>query len=207
MGRIKMSGNATTEFDADYYEFHVNVSATNENSGYSVSKGRRITESILRMLTEKIGIDIKNITLESERTESTFDDNDNIVYDFEKKFFFCYKADNGITETITELLEDMSGVTYNIEFRLDDKSEKEQLVMSEAVNNSREKAEKLAKALGSRITGFEEIQYRFSESTDDYELCDIAPMCNGSPPKPLAADLKNPKIKISKSVEIIWITD
>lgn len=87
-----MSGNATTEFDADYYEFHVNVSATNENSGYSVSKGRRITESILRMLTKKIGIDIKNITLESERTESTFDDNDNIVYDFEKKFFFLLQS-------------------------------------------------------------------------------------------------------------------
>lgn len=206
MGRIKMSGNATTEFDADYYEFHVNVSATNENSGYSVSKGRRITESILRMLTEKIGIDIKNITLESEKNNIIYCEDK--VYNFEKKFFFCYKSDNGITETITELLEDMSGVTYNIEFRLDDKSEKEQLVMSEAVNNSREKAEKLAKALGSRITGFEEIQYRFSESADDYELCDIFSITSpNDSPKPLAADLKNPKIKISKSVEIIWITD
>lgn len=206
MGRIKMSGNATTEFDADYYEFHVNVSATNENSGYSVSKGRRITESILRMLNEKIGIDIKNITLESEKNNVIY--REDKVYNFEKKFFFCYKADNGITETITELLEDMSGVTYNIEFRLDDKSEKEQLVMSAAVNNSREKAEKLAKALGSCITGFEEIQYRFSESADDYELCDIFSTTSpNNSPKSLAADLKNPKIKISKSVEIIWITD
>lgn len=196
------------EFEPDYYEFHITVSTTNENSGYSVSEGRRITESILRMLNEKIGIDIKNITLEKEKTNVTYDNNNNKAYAFEKKFFFCYKADNSITETITELLEDMSGVTYDIEFRLNNKSEKEQLVMSTAVNNSKEKAEKLAKALGSRITGFEEIKHRFSESTDELELCDVfRSISPNASPKPLAADLKNPKIKISKSVDIIWTTD
>lgn len=202
-----MTGKSEIEFEPDYYEFHITVSTINKNSGYSVSEGHRITESILRMLNEKIGIDIKNITLENEKTDGTYYNSNNKAYDFEKKFFFCYKADNGITETITELLEDMSGVTYDIEFKLNDKSGKEQLVMSTAVNNSKEKAEKLAKALGSRITGFEEIRYRFSESTDDYELCDIAYMCNESTPKPLSADLKNPKITISKSVDIIWTTD
>lgn len=207
MGKIKMGGNATMEFDPDYYEFHLTVSTTNENSGYSVSKGRRITESILRMLNEKIGVDIKNITLENEKTNNTYYNN-NKAYTFEKKFFFCYKADNSITETITKLLEDISGVTYDIEFKLNDKSEKEQLVMSTAVSNSKEKAEKLAKALGSHITGFEEIKYRFSESIDDYELCGIfRSMSSDDSTKPLAADLKNPKIEISKSVEVIWLTD
>lgn len=202
-----MTGKSEMKFEPDYYEFHITVSATNENSGYSVSEGRRITESILRMLNEKIGIDIKNVTLEKEKTNVTYDNN-NKAYAFEKKFFFCYKADNSITETITELLEDMSGVTYDIEFRLNNKSEKEQLVMSTAVNNSKEKAEKLAKALGSRITGFEEIKYRFSESTDELELCDVfRSISPNASPKPLAADLKNPKIKISKSVDIIWTTD
>lgn len=203
-----MTGKSEIEFEPDYYEFHITVSAINENSGYSVSEGRRITESILRMLNEKIGIDIKNITLENEKTNSTYYNSNNKAYTFEKKFFFCYKADNGITETITELLEDMSGVTYDIEFKLNDKSGKEQLVMSTAVNNSKEKAEKLAKALGSRITGFEEIKYRFSESTDDYELCDVfRSVSPNASLKPLAADLKNPKITISKSVDIIWTTD
>ena len=208
MGKIKMGGNSTMEFEPDYCEFHITVSAINENSGYSISKGRRITESLLRLLNERIGIDIKDITLENEKTDSTYDNDDNTIYDFEKKLFFCYKADNRITEAITELLEDMSGVTYNIKFKLNNKSEKEQLVMSTAVNDSKEKAEKLAEALGSRITGFEEIKYRFNEYTDDVVLHDMLYMCmDGSTPPPLASDLKNPKIEISKTVEIIWLTD
>lgn len=203
-----MGGSATMEFDPDYCEFHITVTATNETSGYSIAKGRRITESVLRMLNEKIGIDIENITLKSEETDSSYDNNDNTVYEFEKKFFFCYKADNSITEAVTEMLEDMSGVTYSIEFKLNDKSGKEQLVMSTAVNDSKEKAEMLAEALGSRITGFEEIKYRFNESTDDVVIHDMLYMCaDQSTPPHLASKLKNPKIEISKNVEVIWLTD
>lgn len=201
-----MSGNATIEFEADYYEFHITVSVMGKTSGDAISKGHSRTEEIFSSLQNKLGIDIKMITLQDEKTSSRYERKDG--YRFKKEFYFQYEANNNTTESVVSLLEKISDVEYDIKFKLADKSTKEQQVLFEAINNAKEKAEKLATALGSHIIGFEEIKYEFSESTDDYELCDVFSIISSNDsPKPLAADLKNPKIKISKSVEIIWITD
>lgn len=169
-------------------------------------EGRRRTEEILRLLQTKVGIDVKMITLENEKTNTLYNQYDE--YNFKKKFYFQYKANNSITESVVALLENMSDIEYEIDFKLNNKSEKEQLVMSSAVNNSKEKAEKLATALGSCITGFEEIKYRFNEKLSDSDDVDEIYRCfDDSAPKSIAAELKNPKIQISKSVEIIWTTD
>lgn len=40
MGKIKMGGNATMEFEADYYEFHITVSVISGNSGDAISRGQ-----------------------------------------------------------------------------------------------------------------------------------------------------------------------
>ena len=103
----------------------------------------------------------------------------------------------------------MSDVEYDIAFKLENESEKEQQVLSLAVNNAKEKAEKLAESLGSHINGFEEIKYKFNENTTDtYELNDIfCALSEENVNKSLASDLKNPKIEISKNVEVIWLTD
>ncbi|MDE5556827.1 MAG: SIMPL domain-containing protein [Ruminococcus sp.] len=207
MGKIKMGGNSTMEFEPDYYEFHITVSVISGASGNAVSKGRTRTEEILRQLRDKLGIDINTVILKDEKTNALYNRKDG--YRFEKQFYFCYKASNLITENIVSILEKMSDVEYKVEFKLENEPEKEQLVLSSAVNNAKEKAEQLATALGSNINGFEEIKYKFSEnSNNDIDLCDIfCAFADEGVSESLASDLKNPKIKISKAVEIIWLTD
>lgn len=206
MGKIKMGGNATMEFEPDYYEFHITVSVISGTSGDAVSKGRYHTEEIIRLLQDKMGIDVKTITLKDEKTNALYNRKDG--YQFEKEFYFQYKANNHTTESVVALLEQMSDVEYDINFKLENESEKEQLVMSAAVNNAKEKAEKLATALGSHITGFEEIRYEFNDELSDNVFYGCVCACaDEGVPKSLASDLKNPKIEISKSVEIIWTTD
>lgn len=201
-----MNGNATMEFEPDYYEFHIKISVTSGTSGNAVLKGRSCTEEILHLLQDKLGFDIKTFTLKDEETQAMYNRKDG--YRFEKEFYFQYEPDNGITESITSLLENMSDIEYEIQFRLNNKPEKEQQVLSLAVNNAREKAEKLASSLGSHINGFKEIRYEFEDqfnSEDRYFGC-IA-CADRSVPESLASDLKNPKIEISKTIEIIWLTD
>ncbi|MDE6797048.1 MAG: SIMPL domain-containing protein [Ruminococcus sp.] len=206
MGKIKMGGSATMEFDPDYYEFYIAVSVISGTSGNAVTKGRKRTEEILQQLRNKLGIDINNIFLKDEKTKALYNRKDG--YQFEKQFYFRYKADNHITENIVSLLENMSDVEYNIAFKLENESEKEQLVLSSAINNAKEKAEQLAKALGSHINGFKEITYEFDN--DFYYGADMDYMCacaDDDSEESLASDLKNPKIEISKNVEVIWLTD
>lgn len=206
MGKIKMGGNATMEFAPDYYEFYIEVSVISGTSGNAVAKGRTRTEEILRQLRDKLGIDIKNVILKDEKTKSLYNRKDG--YEFEKSFYFRYEPSNRMTENIVSLLENMSDVEYEIKFGLENESEKEQLVLSAAVNDAKEKAEKIASSLGSHINGFKEIAYEFNDS---YYGADMDFMCcyeeEESAPETLAADLKNPKIEISKTVEIVWLTD
>lgn len=206
MGKIKMGGNATMEFDPDYYEFHITVSVISGTSGNAVSKGRSRTEEILQQLRDKLGIDINTVILKDEKTNALYNKKDG--YRFEKQFYFCYKASNSMTENIVSILEKMSDVEYDIKFKLENESEKEQLVLSSAVNNAKEKAEKIASSLGSHINGFKEIIYEFEDkhNKDLYLIC-AAGCVDEDAPESLASDLKNPKIKISKTVEIIWLTD
>lgn len=205
MGKIKMGGNATMEFEPDYYEFHIKVSVISGTSGNAVSKGRTRTEEILRQLHDKLGINISDVILKDEKTNALFNRKDG--YRFEKEFYFRYNASNRITEDIVSLLETMSDVEYDVKFMLKDESEKEQQVLSMAVNNAKEKAEKIASSLGSHVNGFKEIMYEFNEKyNEDLELA-CAYCSDECVSESLAADLKNPKIEISKSVEVIWITD
>lgn len=206
MGKIKMGGNATMEFEPDYYEFHIKVSVISGTSGNAVAKGRSRTEEILRLLHDKLGFDIKKFTLKDEETQSLYNRKDGYI--FEKEFYFQYEPNNSITESITSLLENMSDVEYNVKFKLNDEPEKEQQVLSLAVNNAREKAEKIASSLGSHINGFKEIIYEFNgKSFQDVYLACAGSCENRCVPESLASDLKNPKIEISKTVEIIWLTD
>lgn len=193
------------EFEPDYYEFHITVSVISGTSGTAVAKGRSRTEEILRQLRDKLGFDIKNVILKDERTTSAYNRKDG--FGFQKSFYFRYEPNNRITENIVSLLENMSDVEYDIKFKLENESEKEQLVLSAAVNDAKEKAEKIAVSLGSHINGFKEIIYEFNDklNKDIYLGCIACASCDA--PETLAADLKNPKIKISKTVEIVWLTD
>lgn len=205
MGRIRMGGNATMEFEPDYCEFHITVSAVGETSGKAITNGKKVTEDILTLLHDKTGIDIKTVTLKKEQTREAYSSRKDQKYVFEKEFYFCCKADNHITETITDLLTDMNDISYHTEYKLENISEKEQSAISVAVNNSREKAEKLAIALNSKITGFEEIRCD-TNSENMYETEKFALACAGNA-RSLASELQNKKIEISKSVDIIWITE
>lgn len=201
-----MGGNATMEFAPDYYEFYIEVSVISGTSGNAVAKGRTRTEEILRQLRDKLGIDIKNVILKDEKTKSLYNRKDG--YEFEKSFYFRYEPSNRMTENIVSLLENMSDVEYEIKFGLENESEKEQLVLSAAVNDAKEKAEKIASSLGSHINGFEEIKYKFNDKiSDDVFISDILQPLNEDTTKTLSSDLKNPKIEISKTVEIVWLTD
>lgn len=204
MGIINMVGKATMEFEPDYCEFHITVSVINETSGDAISKGQYRTEEILRLLQNKLGIDIKTVTLKDEKTKALYNRKDG--YQFEKKFYFQYEADNHITESIITLLEQTTDVEYDVRFKLKNKSEKEEIVMNAAVKDSKDKAEKLATALGSQITGFQTIRYDFDDRKIRSVVDSISACCS-APTESLASDLKNPKIEISKSVDIIWTTD
>ena len=206
MGRIKISGSATMEFEPDQCRFNATVSVRSGTSGDTIAKGKYRTEEILRLLNEKAGISIESIVLDDEEMRQSYNTEDG--YFFRKSFHFIYPADNRITETVTSLLETLADVEYSYVFELSDRSDKEAVVMSAAVGNAREKAETIAASLGSSITGFDEIKYEYTgDGPNDNAILCCKSALGANAADSLASKLKNPKITISKSVDIIWITE
>lgn len=206
MGKIKISGSSTMQFEPDYCEFRITVHLNSGTSGDTLSKGRYRTEEVLRALQEKTGIDITSVVLDGERLEQSYRQEEG--YNYRKTFSLRYQADNHITEAVTSLLENMADIEYSYDFGLSDKAAKEATVMAAAINDAKAKAENIAASLNSKIVGYEEIKYEFTESNDDNDDNEIL-YCRAvvASADSLASKLKNPKIEISKNVNIVWITE
>ena len=206
MGKIKMGGSAFMEFEPDYYRCTVSVSVEGATSGAAVADGRAKVEEILRALRDELGIEIESIVLSKEKVEEKYNRN---IYEFSKAFYFDYAPDNAITEAIAKIFENFTSVEYSVHFNLNDEDAKRKQVISLALEDANKKAELLANALGSKIVGFEEIEYRY----DDCELDDESSMdwmiqeSIHHKSNSLASQLKNQKIRLEESVEVIWLTE
>ena len=209
MGKIKMGGSAVMEFEPDYCEFHITVSIQKDTSSEALSRGRQRVEEILQLLTEKAGLKIGDIILDSESNDFS-NYSDEKYYTYTKSFYFNYKTDNKFTDTVVKLLEKVDDAEYEIKFKLANESEKDQIVMMAAVADAREKADKLAVALGTKINGYKEITHEFHSYTENNINMDW--MCNEmergiTSNNSLASQMGNHKIEISKSVDVIWLTE
>ena len=204
-----MGGSAVMEFEPDYCEFHITVSVQKDTASESLTKGRKQVEDILHLLTENTNLKIEDIILYSESNDfSHYSDKKH--YTYSKSFYFIYKNDNKFTDLVTQLLENTDNAEYHINFYFDNEAEKNQQVMMAAVANAREKAEKLANALGKNINGFEKIKYEFRED-NDIETGSFRNLSKSVSVEDfnysLAAQIGKRKIKISKNVDVIWLTD
>ncbi|MCQ2408827.1 MAG: SIMPL domain-containing protein [Oscillospiraceae bacterium] len=207
MGKIKTDGRVTLEFDAELYEISVTVRAEGETSGAAVTAGQQQTEALLAAFRDTLQINPEQISAEEESAEppSLFQ-NSRAVYTFSRRLLLKIPADNRMREAVTELLAKTDSVTYAVTARLTDENRQKQLVLDAAVQTAREKAEKIAASLHCRVTGFEEL------STGGMELsgpCAVpaAGMMLRDCKMNAAAELQNPKIRITEEVAAVWLTE
>ncbi|MBR5363611.1 MAG: SIMPL domain-containing protein [Oscillospiraceae bacterium] len=201
MGKIKTEGRVTLEFEPDLYEISVTVRAEGETSGAAVTAGKKQTEMLLQYLRIQLDILPEQLTAESENVSVPYRDE---KYIFSRELLLKIPADNHVREALTEMLSEMQAVSYDIRPKLADESRQKQAALDAAVQNAREKAERLAAAMHSRVTSFDEI------CTDGMGMQDgvrSAAACAAPRMKNLAADLQNPKIKITGEVTVVWLTE
>lgn len=202
MGKIKTEGRVTLEFDPDLYEISITVRAEGKTSGAAVTAGKKQTETLLQSLQDSLQIKPEQISAESEEISIPYSGE---CYVYQRELMLKIPADNKVRETVTGMLADMDDVSYSVNAELADKNKQKQTVLDAAVQCAREKAEHLAGSMQCKVSGFEEI---VSDGIGSNSMRDAVP-CLGAPrmAKSMAADLQNPKIKISGEVTVIWLTE
>ena len=209
MGKIKTEGRATLEFEPDLYEIKVTVKAEGKTSGAAVTAGKKQTEQLLRSLQDELHIKPKQLSAEREALEKcSRPDNKNIVFQYNRTLCLNIPADNQLREAVTGLLAKMDDATYIINVKLADEETKKQIALDAAIKNAKEKANRMAESLGSRVVGFEEM---FSDNTEgkcmEIKKIRLNRKYGGFGSCPLSAELQNPKIPISGEVIVVWLTE
>ncbi len=202
MSRLKINGFAEMSFDTDIFDISITVKAFADTSGSALSDGKAKTEEFLSVMSEKLGISPKSFTLSSDSVNRIYGDNQQYCYT--KEMTLRLESDLASVETVTDVLGGMENTEYRISYSLSDTASKEKLVLTEAIKDSRRKAELIAETLGQKITGLEEADFEYAE---EIQLMRSAPMLKANSCDSLASQLNNPVQTISKNISMVWISE
>ena len=207
MGKIKTEGRVTLEFEPDLYEISITVNADGKTSGEALISGKAQTESLLQALQDTLQIQPEQLTAESESlSERRSYQSDTADYDFSRNLLLTIPADNHLREAVTDMLAEMNTVMYSVNPVLADENAKKQQALDAAVQCAKDKAEKTAASLHCKVTGFEEICTDGTGASNEFRMFACAD-CAPAAAKGRAADLQNPKMKVSAEVTVVWLTE
>ena len=203
MTKIKVSTSAAKEFDCDKMTVTFTVAVHDNDSTIAAKAGKEQTEKLLAALEEKVSIKPEDIVFERENVGSSYY-RENNGCSYTKKLEFSAKADMALVSNLADIAKELKYVGYDVDFSLLDRKAKEDEVLASATEDSRKKAEIIAKGLGLKITGIDEVSF----GGEMVCLCEQAsPMALSAQPQGRSAMVALPKEKIESSVEITWLAE
>ncbi len=200
MGTMKTRGHAEQEFEAEIFTIDIEIRAAARSSGEAITAGKKQTEYFLQTMLDRMEIAPESFFMENYSVSQSYGERPQ--YRFSRSVSIKMNADPVLVERMTDLLETMSDVEFRMDDSLGSLSEKEQLVLQNAVADARAKADMLASALGQKITGVKSVNYDCPEQeVPDGEM--LRCVAAGAP-NSLASRLHKPMQTISKDIEIEW---
>ncbi len=201
MGRITVTGKAEAEFVTDIITLSMTVQKKNKTHDSAVKSGKDALELLLSGLSE-MDIPPDKCELQEESVSSDFQTGDTV---FRKTILLKMKADLPLLEEITSMLSQTDGVFYDVDFSLSDPAALAASVADDAIEDSRQRAEKIASKLGLVITGAEEINDLSSPVM--YAAPDCAFGALRSAKNSLSSKLTSRKETITREVSVTWGTE
>lgn len=204
MSTIKVRGSSNTEYNAEILTTRITLCVTSGSSGEAVTLGKNKLENLLEAMEERLGLKAESFSLERENVDKSYNSKE---YTFSKTITIQTDMSLKTAEDITDVLSSFSDIDYSFGYELKDIEEKENEVLARAIKNSRLKAEAIAECTGQSVTGAEEIRYELPAEMNEHGLDRMCFAAAGSSKMRRADKLSLPKITISKSVDITWITE
>lgn len=205
MSIFKIIGKSERKINYDIAIISINFLASGKVTFDASAKTLKDCDKFLEEI-EKMGIKPSSFSLDNDEvSEGGYSDDSD--YESERCIKLEIPFDMVIINSIHELLNTKK---YNAEFELDYKLSNEKKIhmelMNEAVLDSKEKAEKLAKTLGLKLKGVESLVT--DNNFDNYDMME----CEGSlkflSDSPIKSnELKSKDTMIRERVEVKWILE
>ena len=211
MGKLYITGKAKQELKADMVNIHLHFRITDKNSAKALYD---VTEQCERFLgkLKAAAFDLNKIRLADDRVElenytegKPYSAQRTIEFDMPLEI----KSYNALLDMIrTEQYE----VSINTKYYVSNIDEVRERLVREAVLDSKSRAEKIAEAMGTKVTGSKEINVdgarsmvnpKYSDENDDL----IPPFMLSSPSMENSDQLGVPIIEEEKSVSVTWMIE
>lgn len=208
MGKLKIEGKATKEYEYDLMEITVRFQVHEESSAKAISKVTAQCEECLSILNER-GVSMENIRIGDDSVEQEYDDHELEVC-ATREIVIRLPFDTGFSNYFMEIIREKEyEVDIDITPLLSKASEIRNELLKMALDDSKSKASFIAEAMEQKITGIDSVEIgdRYTDYGMDYMCCeqeyDIAAPSNLY----LSNQLKAPTTKESASVEVVWIIE
>ena len=163
MGSIKIKGIAKKEFRADVMQVNILISISGDTPASAINKGKKEIKSMLKLLLE-LGINLADVTMESEQISKPADYKDDRLYYYDKEISFIAPANLVMLDLLSEgISKSEINVAYDEMFYLSNIAAAKKEVLQQALQDAKKKADILAEALGQKVVGLE------SAKCDEYE--------------------------------------
>lgn len=209
MGKITVMGKSEREIEVDIMEIIISFLANEDSAAEASKKVNAQCEHFLENLKNS-DFDIKTVRMIDENISQTYKNNVLIV-SAEKVIAIKYKLDLGVANFILNIIQDNKyDVNYNITYEISNLQSIHEDLLKEAVNDSRKKAEMIAKTMDQKITGIDTANMRVfgaCGASDDYYLDSMAIFEKRSSKTLLSDMLEAPKKTESESIEVVWIME
>ena len=201
MGSITVRGQAKRSIESDRIRYTLDFTGEDRELSAAITKAEEETEVFLKRASEA-GIDITKMQLAGDRTGKSWrGDEEKAV--FTRSISFLAGASGALMNRINGILkEEQLHADFRTETFLSKEKEIRSVLLEEAVNDSKKKAETLAGIYGQTITGIEKISYdRYDSEVEEEACCDKNIVAAR---KMLSEELKNSFLTFEETVYVTW---
>lgn len=209
MGKLKIEGKVTKEYEYDVMEITVRFQVHEKSSADAIGKVTGQCEECLSILTEQ-GISMDDIRIGEDSVEQDYDDHELDVC-ATREIVMRLPFDVSFSNYFMELIREKGyEVDLDIEPHLSSYSDIHNELLKLAIEDSKSKASFIAGAMDQKITGIDSVEIgdRYGSSRMDWMCCEQERSFLAAPKGlQFSNKLKAPTTTESATVEVVWIIE
>ncbi len=206
MGYLKVTGKARKEYPCDVMHIKINFNSYSENVSKAVESSVSECDQFLALLENK-GFDISSIQISYNSISHDFDDG-KLEINSEREIEIRLPFDMMILNEISDIIKEHGfKAEMDVTFKVSDLISKHNVLLQEAVRNSKERAELIAESMCHKIIGIDSLDTCGYDNNDSDEKEYFSKHSYKMGDNSISNKLRSPVSKEYVSVEVKWIID
>ena len=204
MGKLSITGTAEREVSYDTVELRITFNGRAKKTADAVAIIMEECEQLLKIIIDA-GVSMKDIHIGENSVDRRYGDN-GVTVSANREITLRLKFDMPFINSLMDTIRDQDfSVDMDCSYRYSNNQNLHDVLLREAVEDSKKKAEFIAEIMGQKVIGIESVNHdSFYDEPFLYEMkaC-VAMSCDYS----LSDQLESPLTRESESIDVVWLIE